>query len=96
VRAVGASHARFSFIEQETAALPTVNPSLWRELRPVVQAELFEVVPGLYQVRTADLRTSPHAARADVGLPDGQAVSARWRRSLSLIAGTPLAKIAVP
>ena len=32
-----------------------MNPSLWRQSQLVVQGGLYEVVPGLYQVRTADL-----------------------------------------
>jgi len=45
----------FSFIEQGSEAPETVNPSLWRQSQLVVQAGLYEVVPGLYQVRNADL-----------------------------------------
>jgi alkyl sulfatase BDS1-like metallo-beta-lactamase superfamily hydrolase len=45
----------FSFIEQDAPAPETVNPSLWRQSQLVVQGGLYEVVPGLYQVRTADL-----------------------------------------
>ncbi|MEW1549966.1 alkyl/aryl-sulfatase [Streptomyces tsukubensis] len=33
----------------------TVNPSLWRQSRLVATAGLFEVVPGIYQVRGMDL-----------------------------------------
>ena len=45
----------FSFIDQDADAPATVNPSLWRQSQLVVQGGLYEVVPGLYQVRTADL-----------------------------------------
>ena len=47
--------SRFAFIEQEAPAPETVNPSLWRQSQLVVQGGLYEVVPGLYQVRTIDL-----------------------------------------
>jgi alkyl sulfatase BDS1-like metallo-beta-lactamase superfamily hydrolase len=47
--------SRFAFIEPGAAAPGTVNPSLWRQSQLVVQGGLYEVVPGLYQVRTADL-----------------------------------------
>jgi linear primary-alkylsulfatase len=47
--------SRFSFIEQGAPAPDTVNPSLWRQSQLVVQGGLYEVVPGLYQVRTADV-----------------------------------------
>src|SRR6188474_2703563 len=44
--------SRFAFIHEHEAAPVTVNPSLWRQTRLVVQGGLYEVVPGLYQVRT--------------------------------------------
>lgn len=47
--------SRFSFIEQGADPPETVNPSLWRQSQLVVQGGLYEVVPGLYQVRSADL-----------------------------------------
>ncbi|WP_026059798.1 alkyl/aryl-sulfatase [Microbacterium yannicii] len=37
------------------AAPDTVNPSLWRQSKLVAKHGLFEVVPGLYQVRGLDL-----------------------------------------
>src|SRR6516225_8556132 len=37
------------------AAPPTVNPSLWRQARLNMQHGLFEVVPGVYQVRGLDI-----------------------------------------
>lgn len=37
------------------AAPDTVNPSLWRQSRLVSKHGLFEVVPGLYQIRGLDL-----------------------------------------
>jgi alkyl sulfatase BDS1-like metallo-beta-lactamase superfamily hydrolase len=47
--------SRFEFIHQHGDAPDTVNPSLWRQMRLVVQGGLYEVAPGLYQVRTLDL-----------------------------------------
>jgi len=47
--------SKFGFIEQGAPAPETANPSLWRQSQLVVQGGLYEVVPGLYQVRTADL-----------------------------------------
>src|SRR5690242_16122593 len=45
----------FAFVAQDAPPPETVNPSLWRQSQLVVQGGLYEVVPGLYQVRTADL-----------------------------------------
>src|SRR5690242_16923617 len=39
----------------EAEAPPTVNPSLWRQSRLNMQHGLFEVVPGVYQVRGFDI-----------------------------------------
>jgi alkyl sulfatase BDS1-like metallo-beta-lactamase superfamily hydrolase len=47
--------SRFEFVKDGAAAPDTVNPSLWRQTQLVVQGGLYEVVPGLYQVRTLDL-----------------------------------------
>lgn len=47
--------SRFDFVHDHEEAPDTVNPSLWRQMRLVVQGGLYEVVPGLYQVRTLDL-----------------------------------------
>jgi alkyl sulfatase BDS1-like metallo-beta-lactamase superfamily hydrolase len=47
--------SRFEFIHQHEEAPATVNPSLWRQMKLVVQGGLYEVAPGLYQVRTLDL-----------------------------------------
>jgi alkyl sulfatase BDS1-like metallo-beta-lactamase superfamily hydrolase len=47
--------SRFAFVEADAEAPATVNPSLWRQMQLVVQGGLYEVVPGLYQVRTLDL-----------------------------------------
>src|SRR5262249_17988489 len=46
---------RFDFLHEHEHAPETVNPSLWRQMRLTVQGGLYEVVPGLYQVRTLDL-----------------------------------------
>lgn len=43
----------YDFLEGECP--DTVNPSLWRQSRLVATAGLFEVVPGIYQVRGLDL-----------------------------------------
>ncbi|HEY1237878.1 MAG TPA: alkyl sulfatase dimerization domain-containing protein [Solirubrobacterales bacterium] len=47
--------SRFEFLHEHDEAPSTVNPSLWRQMRLTVQGGLYEVVPGLYQVRTLDL-----------------------------------------
>jgi alkyl sulfatase BDS1-like metallo-beta-lactamase superfamily hydrolase len=44
-----------SFIKDGVAAPDTVNPSLWRMSQLLMDAGLYEVVPGIYQVRGADL-----------------------------------------
>jgi alkyl sulfatase BDS1-like metallo-beta-lactamase superfamily hydrolase len=44
----------YAFLSEETAP-PTVNPSLWRQARLNMHHGLFEVVPGLYQVRGFDV-----------------------------------------
>ena len=43
----------YSFLEGE--APETVNPSLWRQSQLLIKHGLFEVVPGIYQVRGFDL-----------------------------------------
>ena len=43
------------FIRDGAAAPDTVNPSLWRMSQLLMDAGLYEVVPGVYQVRGADL-----------------------------------------
>lgn len=43
----------YSFVEGE--APETVNPSLWRQSQLLVKHGLFEVIPGIYQVRGFDL-----------------------------------------
>lgn len=44
-----------SFIKEGEKAPSTVNPSLWRQSQLLMISGLFEVVPGVYQVRGADL-----------------------------------------
>lgn len=44
----------YGFLSDETAPA-TVNPSLWRQSRLNMQHGLFEVVPGVYQVRGFDI-----------------------------------------
>ncbi len=44
----------YGFLSEEQAP-PTVNPSLWRQSRLNMQHGLFEVVPGVYQVRGLDI-----------------------------------------
>jgi alkyl sulfatase BDS1-like metallo-beta-lactamase superfamily hydrolase len=46
---------KFQFILDQEKAPDTVNPSLWRQSRLVMQGGLFKVVDGFYQVRNADL-----------------------------------------
>lgn len=43
----------YSFLDQD--ASDTVNPSLWRQSRLAASDGLYEVVPGIYQVRGLDL-----------------------------------------
>jgi alkyl sulfatase BDS1-like metallo-beta-lactamase superfamily hydrolase len=47
--------SKFEFIKQDQAAPDTVNPSPWRSSQLLNIAGLFEVVPGVYQVRGAGL-----------------------------------------
>lgn len=44
----------YAFLSQQEAP-PTVNPSLWRQARLNMHHGLFEVVPGIYQVRGFDI-----------------------------------------
>lgn len=57
--------SRFDFIHDHEHAPETVNPSLWRQMRLTVQGGLYEVVPGLYQVRTLDLSNITFAEGPD-------------------------------
>ncbi|BBN59486.1 alkyl/aryl-sulfatase [Hydrogenovibrio marinus] len=47
--------AYLSYIKEGTKSPDTVNPSLWRQAELLMYSGLFEVVPGVYQVRGADL-----------------------------------------
>ncbi len=47
--------ASYSFLEGEPEVPETVNPALWRLARLNLAHGLFEVVPGIYQVRGYDL-----------------------------------------
>src|SRR3954467_6841696 len=44
----------YGFLDEEEAP-PTVDPSLWRQSRLNMNHGLFEVVPGVYQVRGFDI-----------------------------------------
>src|ERR1700726_1649130 len=44
----------YGFLSEEKAPAP-VNPSLWRQSRLNMNHGLFEVVPGVYQVRGLDI-----------------------------------------
>jgi alkyl sulfatase BDS1-like metallo-beta-lactamase superfamily hydrolase len=44
----------YGFLSEETASA-TVNPSLWRQSRLNMHHGLFEVVPGVYQIRGLDI-----------------------------------------
>ena len=57
--------SRFAFVHEHEEAPETVNPSLWRQMRLTVQGGLYEVVPGLYQVRTLDLSNITFAEGED-------------------------------
>ncbi|UFZ07013.1 MBL fold metallo-hydrolase [Bradyrhizobium ontarionense] len=48
------SLAPYGFLDAEEAP-PTVNPSLWRQAKLNMHHGLFEVVPGVYQVRGLDI-----------------------------------------
>jgi alkyl sulfatase BDS1-like metallo-beta-lactamase superfamily hydrolase len=48
------SLAPYGFLSEEQAP-PTVDPSLWRQSRLNMNHGLFEVVPGVYQVRGLDI-----------------------------------------
>ena len=48
------SLAPYSFLDAEDAP-PTVNPNLWRQAKLNMHHGLFEVVPGVYQVRGLDI-----------------------------------------
>ncbi|WP_371793604.1 MBL fold metallo-hydrolase [Streptomyces sp. NBC_01471] len=45
----------YAFLERDEEAPPTAHPSLWRQGRLTVKQGLYEVVPGIHQVRGLDL-----------------------------------------
>lgn len=47
--------SQYDFLRSEGASPDTVNPSLWRQSQLLAIRGLFEVVEGVYQVRSADL-----------------------------------------
>ena len=47
---------KFSFIEEDSPAPDTVNPSLWRQSQLVLKGGLFEVTDRLYQVQVSGNR----------------------------------------
>lgn len=46
---------QYGFIKPDAAAPDTVNPSLWRQAQLITMSGLYEVVPGIYQIRNGDL-----------------------------------------
>ncbi len=46
-------NSSYAFLDGDSP--DTVNPSLWRQSQLVAMDGLFEVVPGIYQVRGMDL-----------------------------------------
>lgn len=46
---------QYGFIKPDAAAPDTVNPSLWRQAQLITMSGLFEVIPGIYQIRNGDL-----------------------------------------
>ncbi len=52
-RASGVDNDRYSFLTGD--APPSVDPSLWRQCKLTAKQGLYEVVPGIYQVRGLDL-----------------------------------------
>ncbi|AZQ63125.1 MBL fold metallo-hydrolase [Flammeovirga pectinis] len=56
-----------AFIKEDKKSPSSVNPSLWRQSQLLMISGLFEVVPGVYQVRGADL-SNMTIVEADGGL----------------------------
>jgi alkyl sulfatase BDS1-like metallo-beta-lactamase superfamily hydrolase len=73
--------SRFEFIHEHEEAPSTVNPSLWRQMRLTVQGGLYEVVPGLYQVRTLDLSNITFAEGEDGLIAFDPLISAETARA---------------
>ena len=55
----------YGFLGSEQAP-PTVNPSLWRQSRLNMRHGLFEVVPGVYQVRGLDIARATAASSSSI------------------------------
>ena len=76
---------KFSFIEEDSPAPDTVNPSLWRQSQLVLKGGLFKVTDRLYQVRNADL-SNLTIVEGDTGLivfdPLITTEAARWALEL--------------
>jgi alkyl sulfatase BDS1-like metallo-beta-lactamase superfamily hydrolase len=76
---------KFSFIEEDSPAPHTVNPSLWRQSQLVLKGGLFKVTDRLYQVRNADL-SNLTIVEGDTGLivfdPLITTEAARWALQL--------------
>ncbi|HEY5856470.1 MAG TPA: alkyl sulfatase dimerization domain-containing protein [Aldersonia sp.] len=47
--------AAYAFLADDAPCPDTVNPSLWRQSQVLTKAGLFEVVPGIYQVRNTEV-----------------------------------------
>ncbi|KAH8778599.1 beta-lactamase-like protein [Diaporthe sp. PMI_573] len=45
----------YNFLKSDTACPPTVNEKLWRQGQLTAKQGLFEVVPGIYQLRSLDI-----------------------------------------
>ena len=77
--------SKFSFIEVDSPAPDTVNPSLWRQSQLVLKGGLFKVSDRLYQVRNADL-SNLTIVEGDTGLivfdPLISTEAARWALEL--------------
>jgi alkyl sulfatase BDS1-like metallo-beta-lactamase superfamily hydrolase len=77
--------SKFSFIEEDSLAPDTVNPSLWRQSQLVLKGGLFKVTDRLYQVRNADL-SNLTIVEGDTGLivfdPLITTEAARWALEL--------------
>jgi alkyl sulfatase BDS1-like metallo-beta-lactamase superfamily hydrolase len=76
---------KFSFIEEDSPAPDTVNPSLWRQSQLVLKGGLFKVTDRIYQVRNADL-SNLTIVEGDTGLivfdPLITTEAARWALEL--------------
>ena len=71
----------FLHVHEPEEAPATVNPSLWRQMKLTVQGGLYEVVPGLYQVRTIDLSNITFAEGPDGLIAFDPLISAETARA---------------